>query len=100
MPVYNAERYVAEAITSILTQTYPRLEFIIVDDGSTDGSAALVCAFAARDSRIRPFFLAHGGQSRALHAGIATARGELIALMDNDDIALPERFAIQLAWMR
>src|SRR3954454_7619470 len=61
MPVYNAERYVADAINSILTQTYPHFEFIVVDDGSTDGSAAIVRDFAARDARIRPLFMAHGG---------------------------------------
>jgi glycosyltransferase involved in cell wall biosynthesis len=100
MPVYNAERYVAQAITSILTQTYSHFEFIIVDDGSTDGSATIVRDFAARDARIRPFFPAHSGQARALNTGITTAQGELIAFMEHDDIALPERFAIQLDWMR
>ena len=100
MPVYNAERYVAEAIDSILAQTYPYFEFIIVDDGSTDGSAGIVRAFASRDTRIRTLFLPHRGQSIALNAGIALAQGQFIAHMDNDDIALPERFAIQLAWMR
>lgn len=100
MPVYNARRYVADAIDSILAQTYPHFEFIIVDDGSTDGSAGIVRAFASRDTRIRTLFLPHRGQSIALNAGIALAQGQFIAHMDNDDIALPERFAIQLAWMR
>jgi glycosyltransferase involved in cell wall biosynthesis len=61
MPVFSAECYVAEAINSILAQTYSRFEFIIVDDGSTDGSADIVRAYAERDSRIRPLFLPHGG---------------------------------------
>lgn len=100
MPVYDAERYVAEAIQSILAQTYPHLEFIIVDDGSADGSAGIVREFAARDTRIQPLFLPHQGQAFALNAGVALARGEFIAHLDNDDIALPERFAIQLDWMR
>ena len=100
MPVYDGERYLAEAIRSILNQTYRHFEFIVVDDGSTDGSAAIVRDFAARDARIRSFFLAHGGQACALNAGIAAAQGELIALMEQDDIALPERFTIQLDWMR
>lgn len=100
MPVYNAERYVADAINSILAQTYSHFEFIIVDDGSTDGSAGIVRAFAARDARIRPIFLEHGGAPRAQNVGLAAARGEFIARLDHDDIALPERFAVQLDWMR
>jgi len=100
MPVYNSERYVADAIQSILVQTYPHFEFIIVDDGSTDDSPAVIREFAARDARIHPFFLTHGGIASALNAGVALARGNLIARMDADDIALPERFVVQLAWMR
>ena len=57
MPVYNAELYLADAVNSILAQTYANFEFIIVDDGSTDGSAELVRTFAERDNRIRPLFL-------------------------------------------
>jgi len=100
MPVYNAERYVADAIASILAQTYAQFEFIIVDDGSTDGSAAIVRAFAARDARVRPLFLTHYSIGRARNAGIALTQGGLIAHMDADDIALPERLAMQLDWMR
>ncbi len=101
MPVYNRERFLDETISSILTQTYPHLEFVIVvDGGSTDGSADAVRAFAARDERIRPLFLTHGSQGRARNAGIAAARGALIAHMDDDDIALPQRLSVQLEWMR
>jgi glycosyltransferase involved in cell wall biosynthesis len=100
MPVYNAERYVADAISSILAQTYPCFEFIIADDGSTDGSAGIIHEFAARDVRIRPLFLEHGGRGYAANAAASLAQGALIARMDSDDIALPERFAIQLAWMK
>lgn len=100
MPVYNRAQYVAEAITSILGQTYSHFEFIVADDGSTDDTPRLIREFAARDARIRPIFLPHGGGRRAANAGVAQARGELIARMDSDDIALPQRFAAQLAWMR
>jgi glycosyltransferase involved in cell wall biosynthesis len=99
MPVYNAERYVADAINSILTQTYRHFEFIIVDDGSTDGSPSIVRDFAARDARIHLLLLRHGGVAQALNAGVAMAQGELTARMDADDIALSERFAIQVRWM-
>ncbi|MBF8276453.1 MAG: fucosyl transferase [Candidatus Brocadiaceae bacterium] len=100
MPVYNAERYVADAIRSILEQTYPNFEFIIVDDGSTDGTIKIIREFAGKDSRVRLVYLTHGGGPRAANAGIALAQGEFIARMDADDIALPERFSVQLAWMQ
>jgi len=101
MPVYNAGHYVADAITSILAQTYSPLEVIVVvDGGSTDRSWEVVSAFTARDARIRPLLLPHCRIGRARNEGIALARGELIAHMDADDIALPERLAIQLDWMR
>ena len=100
MPVYNAERYVADAINSILAQTYPHFEFIIVDDGSTDGSTGIVREFAACDARIRPIFAEHGGAYRSRNTGIAAAQGELIAYMDADDVTLPDRFARQVEWMR
>lgn len=100
MPVYNAERYVAEAIHSILAQTYSHFEFIIVDDGSSDGTVGVVRDLVERDARIHPLFLSHRGQSYALNAGIALAQGAFIAHMDNDDIALPERLALQLTFIR
>jgi glycosyltransferase involved in cell wall biosynthesis len=100
MPVYNAEVHVAEAISSILAQTCSNFEFIIVDDGSTDASINVIRQYAEQDARIRPLYLNHCGQAGALNAGIEMAQGQLIAHMDNDDIALPERFDIQLAWMR
>ena len=99
LPVYNAKRYMAEAINSILAQTYTCFELIIADDGSTDGSAAIIREFAARDRRLRLLFLAHGGESHALNAGIAAASGEYLAFMDHDDIALSNRLAMQLDWM-
>src|SRR5262245_17472752 len=100
MTVYNAERYVANAIRSVLAQTYPHFELIIADDGSTDGSAAIVRDFASSDDRIHSLILSHGGTARARNAAVGVAGGALIAYMDADDIALPERFATQLTWMR
>ncbi len=100
MPVYNSAGYVAEAINSILAQTHINFEFIIVDDGSTDGTANIVREFAARDARIRPLFATHGGRSRAANLAIAQARGEWMARIDADDIALPHRLAVQLDWVQ
>lgn len=100
MSVYNGAPYLAEAIRSILDQTYRNLEFIITDDGSTDESAAIIGAHADQDGRIRPIFMDHCGIARADNVGVGAARGEWIARMDQDDIALPERLEIQLAYMR
>jgi glycosyltransferase involved in cell wall biosynthesis len=100
MPVYNIAAYLDEAISSILAQTYPNIEIIIVDDGSTDDSAEVVRAWASRDERIRPLFIAHGGAGKARNEGIKIALGEYLAFHDADDIALPERLSVQLAWMQ
>ncbi|MCL4832993.1 MAG: glycosyltransferase family 2 protein [Caldilineaceae bacterium] len=73
MPVYNSERYVADAIRSILAQSFGHFEFIIVDDGSTDDSARIIAEFAAQDTRIRPFFAEHSGRARSANTAIALA---------------------------
>jgi len=98
MPVYNAERYVSEAIDSILTQTFTDFEFIIIDDGSTDGSPDIIGQY--EDKRIR--FIRkprNEGLVSALNLGIELALGEYIARMDADDIALPERLEKQVAFL-
>jgi hypothetical protein len=99
MAVFNSADYLAEAIDSILAQSYTDFEFIIVDDGSTDGSVQILQQYARSDARIRPLLLSHRGLGGALNAGVAVARGKLLARMDSDDVALPERFATQIAWM-
>ena len=100
MPVYNAAAYVGAAVRSILGQTYPHLELLIVDDGSTDDSMAAIEALAANDPRIRPLSVPHGGTSGALNAGVRAAAGDYIAILDSDDLALPERLAVQLDWIQ
>ncbi len=100
MPVYNGERYLAEAIASILGQTYADFEFIIVDDGSTDGSARIIREYGERDSRIH--FIRRDrnqGGSFARNAGIAVAQGKYIAMMDCDDVCLPDRLRKQLNFL-
>lgn len=99
MPVYNGEQYLAEAIDSILVQTFKNFELIIIDDGSTDNSLQVLRAYAKRDARIR--LIAHENKNLAttLNDIIDLARGEWIARMDQDDVALPQRFERQLAWL-
>lgn len=97
MPLYNAERYVEEAVRSVLGQTYSDLELIVIDDGSTDASARIVGDIA--DPRIRLITKRNAGIAAALNDGVALAQGEFIARMDADDIAMPERLAKQVAFM-
>jgi glycosyltransferase involved in cell wall biosynthesis len=100
MPAYNAGRYVAAAVESILTQTYTDFEFLIIDDGSTDRTPRVLKRYAARDPRIRLVSRPNRGLVPTLNEGLALARGEFIARMDADDIALPHRFERQIAYMR
>src|SRR6476661_6105481 len=100
MPVYNAGRYVAEAVESILGQTYADFEFLIVDDGSTDRSRAILERYAARDPRIRLVSRPNTGYAAALNELLGLARGELVARMDADDVALPERLLRQVNYLR
>ena len=101
MPVYNGERFLAESIASVLGQTYVDFEFIVVDDGSTDGSADILQEYADRDERIRPLLLSSNeGKGTARNRGIAAASGEYIATLDGDDICLPDRLRRQISYMR
>jgi glycosyltransferase involved in cell wall biosynthesis len=100
MSVYNAERYLSAAIQSLLAQTFTDFEFIIIDDGSTDRSAAILADFAEKDSRIRIETHANKGLTRSLNEATALSRGEFLARMDADDIALPNRLEVQVRFMR
>lgn len=99
MSVYNAEQFLAQAIESILAQTYTDLEVILIDDGSTDGSAQMLAIYASKDARIRVVTQANTGLTKALNVGIVQATGTYICRMDADDIAKPERIARQVAYM-
>ena len=100
MSVFNGERYLADAIESILAQTFRDFEFIIIDDGSTDRSLAILKKFAQRDGRIRLISRENCGLTASLNEGIAVARGVWIARMDADDISLPDRLEKQMAWVQ
>ncbi|HXC28460.1 MAG TPA: glycosyltransferase [Stellaceae bacterium] len=95
MPMRNAIAFLDQAVTSILTQSFTDFEFIIVDDGSTDGSFNRARGFA--DPRLRIHAQPATGIVSALNAGIALARAPLIARMDADDIALPDRLQKQVS---
>jgi len=100
MSVFNTEKYLAQAVRSILTQSHREFEFIIVNDGSTDRSMEILQHLANCDRRIRLISRGNTGVALALNDGLASARGEFIARMDSDDISLPRRLELQLAYMR
>jgi len=98
MPIFNGERFVREAVESILNQTFTDFEFLIIDDGSTDSSIEIIAAYD--DPRIR--LVANGknlGVTASLNRGIDLAAGEYIARMDCDDISLPSRLAEEVAYL-
>lgn len=98
MPVYNGERYLRQAIESILSQTFRDFEFIIINDASTDKSEEIIRSFA--ESRI--VYIKNDknlGQAESLNRGIRNAKGVYVARMDQDDISLPERISAQSAYM-
>ena len=100
MSVYNSELYLAEAIESILSQSFTDFEFIIVDDGSTDESNKIIQDYAGADKRIRHVTLSENhGLAGALNHGLSLANGTYIARMDSDDISLPTRFQQQIAFI-
>lgn len=100
MTVYNGRRYLAEAIESILRQTLSDFEFIIVDDGSTDGSLDLLRTYEKQDARIRLYERPHAGIVPAANFGLRQCRGDFVARMDSDDIATPRRFEWQVETLR
>jgi teichuronic acid biosynthesis glycosyltransferase TuaG len=100
MPVWNARATLGEAAESVLAQTMPDLELLLIDDGSTDGSRDLAEVYAAQDPRAR--VLGDGvnrGPAAARNAGIRTARGRWIAFLDADDLWRPEKLEVQIGYM-
>jgi glycosyltransferase involved in cell wall biosynthesis len=99
MPVFNGEKYLSQAIDSILNQTFRDFEFIIIDDGSADGTAKLLQLYARKDARIRILSQRNQGLISTLNRGCEESRGHYIARMDADDISVPDRFAKQVAFL-
>ena len=89
VPVYNVGKYLHECIDSILAQRYDNFELILVNDGSTDDSSAIINQYAEIDRRIKAIDIVHGGVSKARNAGIDAAIGSYIAFIDGDDTVAP-----------
>ncbi|MBI3944301.1 MAG: glycosyltransferase [Armatimonadetes bacterium] len=97
IPAHNAEAFLAEAIASVLDQTYPCVEALVVDDGSTDGTGAIARGFGAS---VRCLRQENAGPGAARNTGLAHARGEYVAFLDADDAFRPERVAVMVAALR
>ena len=97
IPVYNGEAFVADAIRSVLAQTYPRVECVVVDDGSHDRTAEVIRSFG---DVVRYLWKPTGGVASARNAGVSAARGEYVAFVDADDTWLPEKLDRQMGLLR
>jgi glycosyltransferase involved in cell wall biosynthesis len=97
VPTYNRAYCLPRTIDSVLSQTYSTFELVIVDDGSTDETRALVTGMAAHDDRIRYLYQPNAGVSAARNCGLRAARGDYIALLDSDDVWKPWKLEVQLA---
>jgi glycosyltransferase involved in cell wall biosynthesis len=100
MPAYKVEPYIGEAIESVIAQTYTDWELIVVDDGSPDESGTIAASYAACDRRIRVARQENGGLSAARNHAIRLSRGELIAILDSDDLWQPSFLAAQAALLQ
>jgi glycosyltransferase involved in cell wall biosynthesis len=98
IPVYNTEKYLSQCLDSVWAQTFDDFEVICVNDGSTDGSLAILEEYAKKDPRIIVLTQVNQGAAAARNFAISKAQGEYLAFLDADDISLPERFARQLSF--
>ena len=99
MSVFNGERFLREAVESILNQSFCDFEFIIIDDGSTDNSGSILASYQRSDPRIRTYHQENRGLIHSLNRGCALAQGKYIARMDADDIAVRDRLTWQFTFM-
>ncbi len=100
VPIYNGEAFLADCIESVLGQSYPYLELLLADDGSSDRSAEICAQYALRDARIKFLRLPHSGVSAARNAALAQARGDYFFFLDCDDLLHPEAIGTELRLMQ
>lgn len=90
IPIYNAEKYIKRCVSSVIDQSYNKLEILLVNDGSTDNSLNICEAFATKDNRIKVISQDNGGVSKARNTGLRLAKGEYVMFLDSDDYMLPD----------
>jgi glycosyltransferase involved in cell wall biosynthesis len=96
MPAYNAQKYIAESIESVIAQTYANWELIVIDDGSTDNTGNIIKQYKQQDVRIKSIYQENSGQGNAKNVGIEISRGEYIAFLDADDLWLKEKLEVSV----
>jgi len=97
IPAYNCEKYLSEAVDSVLAQTYKEMEIIIVDDGSTDGTEAIAKSF---ELKIKYIVISHTGPGAARNAGVLASSGEFLAFLDADDVWTKEKLSLQVELLK
>lgn len=100
IPAYNAVDFLSDTIQSVLNQSYENWELLVVNDGSTDGTSALVNTYCELDHRIHLITKGNGGVSTARNLGIKKSKGELIAFLDSDDLWLKDKLSVHVDYMR
>lgn len=100
VPVYNVEKYLNRCVDSLIHQTYPKLEIILVDDGSTDSSGSICDALAKSDARIQVIHKENGGSSSARNEGLSKCRGNFVTFVDSDDWLELDTYQYALALMQ
>lgn len=100
-PAFNCEQFLAQTVASVIAQTFQKWELLIIDDASSDGTRSLAQQVAAAESRIRVITLiSNGGVANARNVGMRAARGQYLALLDSDDLWLPDKLRIQIEFMK
>ncbi len=100
MPIYNSEKYLVDAVNSVIAQTYSTWELILIDDNSTDGSKNIIAQYASDEPRVKSIYLStNSGAAVARNEGITSADGKYIAFLDADDLWLPEKLEHQVHFM-
>ena len=100
VPTFNRAYCLARTLDSALAQTYGEIEVLVVDDGSTDDTRAMIASRYAKDSRVKYFYQANGGVAKARNTGIAAATGAFVALLDSDDVWRPWKIELQVLCMQ
>lgn len=99
IPIYNQEKYLKQTVRSVLNQTYPHFELILVDDGSKDRSQEIIRSLQKLDQRIKSIHIENSGKPKAVEKGVAISQGDLLAFLDHDDLMLPERLEKQVNYL-
>ena len=99
MAAWNAEKTISDSIASVQAQIFSDWELVVADDDSTDGTATMVEGIVQSDSRVRLLRLEHGGAAKARNAAVRTAEGEYIAVLDSDDVSMPDRLALECRFL-